>query len=101
MRLVLELIGLTEYAVGNVDISFDVASALLLASVRFVAFAHALYESIRGQASLPSDGVVLLSLAWISSRYTNGVDRTAHRKTSERERSDSRCISITSRVRPT
>ena len=105
VRLLLELIGSTKYAVGNVSIPLDVASALSFAIVRlpdwvFVAFAHALYELIRGQASLPSDGVVSLSSAGIPSKYTNGVDRTAHGKRSERKGSDSRCISITNGVRP-
>ena len=60
----------------------------------FVVLAHALYAWIRGQGSVPSDGVVILSSAGISSRYTNGVDRTPHEKRSEREGSDSTCISV-------
>ena len=104
MRLLLELIGSTKYAVGNVSISLDVASALSFGSIRlpdrvFVAFAHALYELICGQASLPSDGVVSLSSAGTPSKYTSGLDRTAHGKRSERRGSDSRCISKTIRVR--
>lgn len=87
------------------SISLDVAIALSFAGVRlpdwvFVAFAHALYELMRGQASLPRDGVVSLSSAGIPSKCTKGVDRTAHGKRSERKGSDSKCISTINRERP-
>lgn len=54
VRLLLEVIGSTKYAVGNVSISLDVASVVLLISVTLprwvsVAFAHALYGLICGQ----------------------------------------------------
>ena len=103
--MLLEFIGSAKYAVGNVSISLDMASVVSFACVRlpdwvFVVLAHALYAWIRGQGSVASDDVVILSSAGILSRYTNGVDRTPHEKRSEREGSESTCISVISRVRP-